>query len=156
MQTFLPVPSFAWSVGCLDDRRLGKQRVEAFQILVALEDPWAVEQREARGLPQLSRPSRWRSHPAVEMWRGSEPALRLYMRHCVVEWARRGFKNTLAVAEDARTLNAPAPAWWGDDRLHSSHRANLLRKDPAHYGRFGWGEAPALGYWWPTRQEARP
>ena len=35
MQTFLPLPSMGDSVRCLDDKRLGKQRVEAFQILKA-------------------------------------------------------------------------------------------------------------------------
>ena len=37
MQTFLPYPNFADSLDCLDYRRLGKQRVEAFQIINALE-----------------------------------------------------------------------------------------------------------------------
>jgi hypothetical protein len=42
------------------------------------------------------------------------------------------------------------PPWWGDERLHASHRSNLLRKDPAHYGRFGWAEPPDLPYFWPA------
>ena len=33
MQTFLPYPSFDASAKVLDYRRLGKQRVEAYQIL---------------------------------------------------------------------------------------------------------------------------
>ena len=33
MQTFLPYPNFAASAGTLDDRRLNKQVVEAYQIL---------------------------------------------------------------------------------------------------------------------------
>lgn len=36
MQTFLPYKSFVKSAACLDMRRLGKQRVEAKQILMAL------------------------------------------------------------------------------------------------------------------------
>ena len=35
MQTFLPYPDFARSARCLDNRRLGKQRVESYQILRA-------------------------------------------------------------------------------------------------------------------------
>ena len=36
MQTFLPYPDFTQSAKTLDYRRLGKQRVEAWQILNAL------------------------------------------------------------------------------------------------------------------------
>ena len=152
MQTFLPYPSFGRSVETLDDRRLGKQRVEAFQILVALEDSWAVVEREARGLPRSAWPSRWRSHPAVEMWRGFEPALRLYLRHCVIAWVRRGWANTMRSPDERPCVSTP---WWlGDERFHSSHRANLLRKDPVFYGRLGWTESVLTPYWWPTRQEA--
>ena len=39
MQTFLPYPDFAASAAALDDRRLGKQRVEALQVLRALVRP---------------------------------------------------------------------------------------------------------------------
>lgn len=55
MQTFLPYPDFERSAAALDYRRLGKQRIEAYQILQTLQNP---EQRS------------WRNHPAVRMWRG--------------------------------------------------------------------------------------
>ena len=58
MQTFLPYRSMSESVRCLDYRRLGKQRVEAFQILNALAG-------KSKG---------WTSHPATKMWRGYETA----------------------------------------------------------------------------------
>jgi len=35
MQTFLPYPDFLQSLQSLDNKRLGKQRVETFQILNA-------------------------------------------------------------------------------------------------------------------------
>ncbi len=54
MQTFLPDPDFTVSAQLLDTRRLGKQRVEALQVLRALT-------RESYG---------WKSHPAVLMWGG--------------------------------------------------------------------------------------
>ena len=44
MQTFLPFPDFHESAACLDMRRLGKQRVEAMQILrtiTGLSSGWA-------------------------------------------------------------------------------------------------------------------
>ena len=58
------------SVKCLDYRRLGKQRVEAMQILKALGNP-------SYG---------WQNHPAVKMWRGYEEALKFYMNMCILEW----------------------------------------------------------------------
>ena len=43
MQTFLPYKSMGQSVRCLDYKRLGKQRVEAFQILNALNNTMQKE-----------------------------------------------------------------------------------------------------------------
>jgi hypothetical protein len=43
------------------------------------------------------------------------------------------------------------PPWLGDERLHRSHRAALVRKDPIHYrGRFDDGEDD-VAYFWPVR-----
>jgi len=40
------------------------------------------------------------------------------------------------------------PVWIGDEELHASHRSNLLRKDPEHYGQFEWEEPDDLEYVW--------
>lgn len=131
MQTFLPYPDFQQTAACLDNRRLGKQRVEAYQILRALENP-------EHG---------WQRHPAVKMWRGYDDALRLYMNACIEEWVRRGFRNTMLLAPVA---GAPTlPPWLGDPAFHASHRANLLRKDALYYARYGWTDDPTLPYIWP-------
>ena len=121
----------------LDDRRLGKQRAEALTIL--------------RIVDGRSSKAGWRSHPAVHMWQGQAECLKQYLNACLDEWERRGFKNSIPREKvDRRRLRKP---WWlGREELHASHRANLLRKDPVHYGRFGWSEDPAMPYWWPTRQ----
>ena len=133
MQTFLPYPDFRQSLVCLDNRRLGKQRLEASQILGTLQHP------ERRG---------WRNHPAVLMWRGYEDALRLYRNVAIQEWVRRGFRNTMELAEVPESPRLPP--WLGDPAFHASHRANLLRKDPAFYGQYGWTESPDLPYVWPV------
>lgn len=125
MQTFLPYPDFEESARVLDRQRLGKQRVEAMQLLAG----------------------QWPNHPASKMWREYHAALSQYQRAIILEWVRRGYKNTMAIP-DAVT-DFPLPPWLGDERVHSSHRANLLRKDPEWYGRYGWTEAPATGYYWP-------
>lgn len=139
MQTFLPYPDFCQSAACLDYRRLGKQRLEARQILQILSG-------EVKG--------GWRHHPAVRMWRGYEGALRLYMNTVIQEWVRRGYRNTMELAP---VNGQPVmPPWLGDRAFHASHRANLLRKDADYYGRYGWTESPDLPYIWPLKDEDVP
>jgi len=41
------------------------------------------------------------------------------------------------------------PIWWGDDRVHISHRYSLLQKDPDHYGQYFEG-TPQMDYYWPS------
>jgi hypothetical protein len=148
MQTFLPYPNIWSSARCLDNKRLGKQRVECKQILIAL----GIDVGEHRGNPQ----SRWRNHPAVRMWRGHEQQLAEYGWIMCRRWTMRGFRDTLADQFRAVAMQLtpmPSPNWLGYDRLHASHRSNLLRKDPIHYGQFGWRETPDLPYWWPVDKE---
>lgn len=132
MQTFLPYRSFPAALRCLDDRRLGKQRVEARQILNALGG-------KSRG---------WRSHPAVLMWAGHEPSLRLYLRCAILEWKRRGFRNTMRLPRRDR-CSRRKPRWL-DAAFVESHRSNLIRKDPAYYGPL-WATPADLPYVWPVR-----
>ena len=145
MQTFLPYPNTWASARCLDNKRLGKQRVECKQILIAL----GVDVGEHPGNPE----SRWRNHPAVRMWRGHEQSLAEYAWIMCKQWIMRGFKDTLSEQFRIAALllpSTPQPDWLGSSRLHASYRSNLLRKDFDHYSRFGWREAPGLPYWWPV------
>lgn len=133
MQTFLPSRSFELSALHLDKQRLGKQRVEAYQILRALNG-------QSKG---------WVNHPATKMWRGYERALRQYLRAMILEWTSRGYKNTMEIPDN--DPDAPMPPWLGDNRLHASHRANLRRKSDIHYGHYT--EDPAMPYFWPSEHE---
>lgn len=133
MQTFVPYDSILKSLACLDDKRLGKQRVEAKQILKALD--------EGGG---------WANHPATLMWRGYEDCLRYYHNGCIIEWVARGKRNTMMLLDHPDDFEMP---WWWYGEIHASHRANLLRKDPDHYGQFGWTEDPQTPYFWPVKKE---
>ncbi len=144
MQTFLPYADFADSSAVLDPRRLGKQRVETFQILRALT--W----------PQYA----WKSHPAVRMWRGFVPALVAYGLANCAEWTRRGFADSVreslleftdgeAVAMADLARGGELPPWLGDAALHRSHRSALLRKDPDWYGPWFPDVPDDLPYFWP-------
>ena len=44
--------------------------------------------------------------------------------------------------------NLVLPDWVGDERLHKSHRSNLLRKDQEFYGQYDWNEPIDLEYYW--------
>jgi hypothetical protein len=133
MQTFLPYPDFQRSVRVLDFRRLGKQRIETFQILNIL-----LDRTETKG---------WRNHPVTRMWRGYAWALQLYQNHTLAEWVQRGYKNTMRFEEVVES-QVIMPPWWGDVAFHRSHRSNLLRKDFAYYSTF-FDEPVDLAYQWP-------
>jgi hypothetical protein len=134
MQTFLPYADFARSAACLDRQRLGKQRVECFQLLNALN---SID-------PKVG----WINHPAAKMWRGHAQGLTWYMAACIGEWVRRGYKNTMVVP--TIVSDKALPPWLGDEAFHAAHRAALLFKNPGHYSQFGWTEEPKLEYIWPT------
>jgi hypothetical protein len=150
MQTFLPYADFAASAAVLDDKRLGKQRVEALQVLRALT-------YETYG---------WKHHPAVRMWDGYADALAAYGIAICDEWTRRGRADTCAgtIADDlaAAGLGPPRrqaalaaegrlPPWLGDERVHRSHRSALVRKDPDRYRDVFPDADPDEPYFWPVR-----
>ena len=138
MQTFLPYDNLGKSIKCLDNKRLGKQRVEAFQILKALNG-------------EYSKTGAWENHPATRMWRGYEAGLAFYKDLCIEEWIARGFNNTMKITTRPHHV-WKLPKWFGDEFFHASHRSNLLRKDPEHYSQFGWHEPNDLDYVWPVKK----
>ena len=152
MQTFLPFADFVASARVLDTRRLGKQRVEALQVLRAITRP----------------DYGWRHHPVPKMWRGFEEALGAYALAICGEWCARGHADTCAFKIRAEltelgvsTIRSQAklaaagrlPPWLGDERLHRSHRSALVRKDPQHYGPLLPDADPELEYYWPSRAD---
>jgi hypothetical protein len=137
MQTFLPYPDFKKSLHILDYRRLGKQRVEAYQIIRILQ---------AGSHSKVDIGGGYRNHPAVKMWRGHLNALKLYYNYALEEWIGRGYKNRMEkMPIHGRIVY---PSWFGNDKFHAAHRSNLLRKDHSYYGHFGWKEKPDLPYLW--------
>lgn len=145
MQTFLPHADFDKSALVLDDRRLGKQRVEALQVLRAL----------------VVAGYGWRHHPAAAMWRGYEEALAAYGLAVCAEWERRGHPDSCAPQlvsglgapprpQEVLRLHEELPPWLGDEPFHLSHRSALVRKLPSHYAA-AFPDVPAdLPYVWPS------
>lgn len=134
MQTFLPYPDLLQSVRVLDYRRLGKQRVETFQVLNIL-----LDRTPTKG---------WRNHPVTRMWTGYEEALKLYQNFTIEEWVKRGYKNTMQL-EELNYRRITLPPWFGNKDLHRSHRSNLLRKDYEYYSQY-FDEPSDLEYYWPV------
>jgi len=158
MQTFLPFRDLQRSARCLDNLRLQKQRVECKQIVLTL-----TTSRKA-----------WRNHPAVAMYRtlGGLTLLREYCAAICAECDRRKiadhtktrawFDEAFKTLPDDLDENMVLRPWWfGCERLFSSHRISLLRKDPEHYANSmylmnhdsalirGMLSDPDSGYVWP-------
>ena len=134
MQTFLPYKSFDKSFKVLDYRRLGKQRVEAMQILNVL-----VGRTKTKG---------WVNHPATKMWKGYENALKQYLNKCIDHWIARGYNNNMK--KEVIEGNIVYPCWLGEDNFHSAHRSNLLRKNKEFYSKYMWVETDDMEYYWPV------
>jgi hypothetical protein len=137
MQTFLPYSDIKQSLKVLDTKRLGKQRVEAYQIINAITGRPKLDGTPYKG---------WLNHPCSVMWRKFVPALKFYHNCCIDEWVSRGFTNTMKkeVIDEEIIL----PDWFGFEDFHSSHRANLLKKEPDFYSQYGWSENPQDPYIW--------
>lgn len=138
MQIFLPYPEMRKSLQSLDNKRLGKQRVEAYQILCAVTGRPKLDGKPYKG---------WLNHPCTIMWKNYVPALKLYLNYSICEWIRRGFKNTMNL-ENYIEDQIIMPPFIGNDEFHSSHRSNLLKKDYEYYSKFGWVENSSDPYVW--------
>ena len=179
MITFLPSTDFEEVAKCLDDKRLGAQRYEAWSILKWLRNP--------DDYPKLVRAG------YCLMWKGYEGALVRYTNAMLTEWASRGFRNKdLRPFDPERGLdesfsssstqkrkrrrrgggedrgdedggdedeNIPLlPPWMGEPTLHAYHRHALVAKLPEHYGEsgsggLGWSEDGSAyngSYPWPV------
>ena len=146
MNTFITDFDMAQNARNLDDKRLGKQRVEALQIAECL----------------LIKKSRWKNHPAVRMWRGYERYLiDPYLLFILNEWEHRRFKNWRCYEKylhfkyiilDGMTFPhyVKRPPWITEEFIES-HRSNLIRKKPEHYRPLFPHTKEGLEYIWPVK-----
>jgi len=147
MQTFVPhTDSFERIARELDNKRLHKQTLEGWQVLLALTklDP-NNNHRDPKG---------WVNHPVAIMWRGHEKLLVSYLAATYFEWRSRGFKSTMlpkiySTFDHALSLGRVSdeltfPVWMQNtdayEQIASTHRVALLRKQYDWYSQFGWPE----------------
>ena len=124
MQTFLPCVLYSDCARVLDNVRLNKQIVEAYQIYTGR-------------VPQ-------KNHPACLMWEDYKPHLLLYIAACLNEYEFR-FQKAHAVRNNlfgTDTNMYEACKLMCDrieypligNRVMISHMVNLIRKDGIYYG----------------------
>lgn len=143
MQTFIPFPDIDETAKVLDSKRLGKQRVEAVQIV--------------RKLLNLTETKGWTNHPAVKMWKGYESYLiKVYLRKIMDEWIRRGYKNTKCeehwnefIKHPMIKHSEPIVPHWITPEFCKCHQSNLVRKLPEYYGDFFPDVPDNIPYMWP-------
>jgi len=164
MQTFIPYPDFEKSLKALDRSRLQKQAIETSQLIDTLLNLPTKSGNERKG---------WHNHPALIMWKNNVGSLFQYFLCNIDECKNRNIKTTYCESKvliyEQLCYDFEKPKWFGDDCVHSSHRARLLQKGyeelfkgqkNAHktiqwYKDFDWSEMqnPELFYQeykWPT------
>jgi hypothetical protein len=161
MQSFLISPtSFEETAQLLDNKRLHKQTLEAWQCLMVM----AKLDKDGN----YREPKGWINHPVVRMWRGHETLLVSYISATYFEWRSRGYKSTLlektyatydrGVEVGTIDPKLTVPAWMLDTeyygKLCSTHRTALLCKNYEWYSKFNWPEDSGIqpatyDYLWP-------
>jgi len=138
VQVFVPYPSLKQSVMSLDPSRLGNQIYRECLTLAT---------------------GGWPNHPVAKMWKHHTFFLCKYALNGLLELQNRGLYYPHIFEKFTRICNSVKdtgpPIWWGNEKVHNSHKANLLRKDYTYYSQFGWQYEvnPADAYYYPTINE---
>jgi hypothetical protein len=160
MNTFITSCDFTETARCLDNKRLGKQRIEALDILrinVFVRFRWDHFSNDKQREFLIKR---YKNHPAVLMWRRYLYYLSIYGEAMCEEWINRGFKDT--TVREFRSLRLKLkllywPFWLEDttirEKVFDGMKSNLLRKNPVWYSQFGWRVKTDLPYYWPVTKE---
>lgn len=112
MNTFIPFPTFADSARILDNKRLNKQIVEAWQMIHG----------------------QWQNHPCAKMWAKNIGCLKQYFNFCLQEWKIIRRKNHKFDFMDCGKYEFPS--WINDSLVFFTHKVNLLRKDFDWYSQY--------------------
>ena len=125
VNTFILTNSPVECMKLLDYRRLGKQRVEAKQIVDTIE-------KNTNG---------WKNHPVSKMWKNNIVGLKYYINCCIDEWVKRGYKNTMKKYDLSEYLLPDGtydelkilPWFYFNKQIQESFKASLLRKNNEYY-----------------------
>lgn len=130
MQVFRPYIDWERSAAVLDDLRLGKQRVEAKQVLNVIFRKLGLIRDNKRG---------WLNHPIVLLYfNNGKPYIEDivgFFHACVNEWKRRGKQNSISL-DDLRPFVESVEKTYGTPVTHLhevEYRRVLLMKSLKHY-----------------------
>ena len=132
MQTFLPEKNYLFALASLDTKRHGKQRLEAYDLIGLLTD-FKITKHSFIKQSLLKR--RYKNHPVLNLWRDNINALISYYNLSVLTWILKGYRNTMPIIYNPNISHKVF-----SDKLYSSHRANLLRKNYNFYKKYNWPE----------------
>lgn len=130
MQVFRPYIDPVASAKVLDNLRLGKQRVEAKQVMLAILRKLGLLNDNKRG---------WLNHPIVLLYfNDGKPYINdlvNYFNAVVKEWVSRGFENNVALSDIANLLSKVdgSEGTPVNEVMAREYRRVLLLKDPCHY-----------------------
>jgi hypothetical protein len=127
VNTFIVSDDYESTAKILDYKRLGKQRVEAMQLINVLENS------ELTG---------WKNHPATKQWRGHVNELKKYTNEMIKEWIRRGYKNTMKLYDVDESTCKPWFITWKP--MQYSHMASLIRKNKEYYKPYFYKKYPIV------------
>lgn len=139
MNTFLPYADFVESGKSLDNKRLGKQRVEVLQMLNKING--------------ITKGRGWTNHPCTKMWQETPNALVEYGLNICEVWKSKGFKDTCYEKIKAHFkpgTSTKMPGWLGRDDIHLSHQSKLIQKDRGFYKPLFPTAPENLEYVWPV------
>jgi len=130
MQVFRPYIDWRMSARVLDDRRLGKQRVEAKQVMMTIFRRMGLIRDGRRG---------WLNHPiALMYYNDGKPYISDligYFNVCVEEWMPSGMRSSISLSDIEHLILGVASAE-GHPLTHVheiEYRRILTLKDPEHY-----------------------
>ena len=130
MQVYRPYIDHGRSAEFLDDLRLGRQRVETKQVILAILRKLGILRDGKTG---------WLNHPIVLMYfNNGRPYLDDLVRYfyaVVDEWVRRGFVNNISL-NDIESLIKYVNYEYGtpvSEVMAREYRRVLLLKDPCYY-----------------------
>lgn len=138
MQTLLPYADFSLTAKVLDNNRLSHQVINDCTKLYDCEGPLI-------------------KHPTFLMWQGYLYAFCMYAytlacelhsrRVLIPQHGQRWVEYWEKERDNFEDISVPP--WLGDERVHKSHRQNLLRKDWEHYGPIFLHDVEGDIYWVP-------
>lgn len=141
MMTFVLDADTRKTAKWLSNLHLNKQITEAMQIINVIEN------KTTKG--------GWVNHPMVLSWKGGSEGtrylngLKTYYNTLLKEWRKRGGGGTRELYKISK--DPMYPWWYSWDRLHQSHKAMLMRKNPAFYDFEVEDEYHEHGYIWPCK-----